>query len=107
MRIIIIATALFFTGLTACKKELLNPIPQTSISDAVAFQTPERTLQTVNGMYAGVKVGQFYGGRYTVYNEIRGEDFYNRTNNGITGLNTYNYTATSGLNEANNLWAAA
>jgi hypothetical protein len=107
MRFLIIIAALFFTSLTACKKDLLNPIPQTSISDAVAFQTPERTLQTVHGMYAGVKVGQFYGGRYTVYNEIRGEDFYNRTSNGITGLSTYNYTATSGLNEANNLWAAA
>jgi hypothetical protein len=59
MRFLIIIAALFFTSLTACKKDLLNPIPQTSISDAVAFQTPERTLQTVHGMYAGVKVGQF------------------------------------------------
>ncbi|MBA2744830.1 MAG: RagB/SusD family nutrient uptake outer membrane protein [Flavisolibacter sp.] len=94
-------------GFTSCRKELLNPIPQTSISDAVAFQTPERALQTVNGMYAAVKTGQFYGGRFLVYQDIRGEEFANRTNNGVTGFQTYNYTLTSGQNEVNNLWNAA
>jgi hypothetical protein len=85
-------------GLTSCRDELLSPIPQTSISDATAFQTPERALQTVNGMYSAVKAGQFYGGRYLVYGEIRGEDFANRTQNGVTGLQAYNYTLTSGTN---------
>lgn len=94
-------------GMVSCRKDKLSPIPQTTISDVVAFETPERALQTVNGMYAAVKTGQFYGGRYPVYHEIRGEDFSNRTNNGVTGFQTYNYTVTPNLNEVQNLWAAA
>ena len=94
-------------GLFSCRKDKLSPIPETTISDAVAFQTPDRALQAVNGMYAAVKTGQFYGGRYLVYNDIRGEEFENRTNNGVTGLQTYNYTVTPGLNEVSNLWSAA
>lgn len=94
-------------GVFSCRKDKLSPIPETTISDLVAFQTPERALQTVNGMYAAVKTGQFYGGRYLVYNDIRGEEFENRTNNGVTGFQTYNYTVTPNLNEVNNLWSAA
>jgi hypothetical protein len=58
-------------------------------------------------MYAAVKTGQFYGGRYVVYGEVRGEDFANRTQNGVTGFQTYNYTVSSGTNEVNNLWNSA
>jgi starch-binding outer membrane protein, SusD/RagB family len=104
----ILYLALFMViGFSSCRKELLDPIPQTSISDAVAFQTPARAEQTVFGMYAAVKAGQFYGGRYPVYHEIRGEDFFNRTNNGVTGFQTYNYTLTPGTNEVANLWNTA
>ena len=94
-------------GMVSCRKDKLSPIPQDTISDLVAFETPERALQTVNGMYAAVKAGQFYGGRFPVYHEIRGEDFNNRTNNGVTGFQTYNYTVTPNLNEVNNLWNTA
>lgn len=58
-------------------------------------------------MYAGVKTGQFYGGRFLVYNEVRGEDFNNRTQNGVTAFQTYNYTVSPGTNEVANLWNAA
>lgn len=94
-------------GVVSCRKDKLSPIPQDTISDQVAFETPDRALQTVNGMYAAVKTGAFYGGRFPVYHEIRGEDFNNRTNNGVTGFQTYNYTVTPSLNEVNNLWNAA
>ena len=94
-------------GLTSCRKELLNPIPEASISDVVAFQTSERTLAAVNGMYAGVKTGAFYGGRYYNYQDIRGEEFINQTNNGVTNLQTWNFTVGSSTNEVNNLWNAA
>jgi hypothetical protein len=107
MKLKIIIGLIFFIGLSSCRQELLSPIPETLISDATAFQTPERAQQTVNGMYAAVKSGQFYGGRYLVYGDIRGEEFANRTQNGVTGLQTYNYTVTSGLNEVANLWNTA
>lgn len=101
---ILLAGVAFFSS---CRKDKLSPIPETVISDAVAFQTPDRALQTINGLYAAVKTGQFYGGRYIVYNEVRGEEFNNRTQNGITAYQTYNYTVTSGLGEVGNLWNAA
>ena len=94
-------------GLTSCRKELLNPVPQASISDVVAFATPERTLSAVNGMYAGVKAGNFHAGRYYNYQDIRGEEFINETNNGVTNLSTWNFTIGSSTNEVNNLWNAA
>lgn len=102
-----LAILLTILGLSACRKELLDPVPQASISDLVAFETPERTLSAVNGMYAGVKVGAFYGGRYYNYQDVRGEEFINETNNGVTNLQTWNFTVGSSTNEVNNLWNAA
>jgi hypothetical protein len=107
MKIKILSFALAALFFTACKKENLAPIPQTALSDAVAFQSPERVAQQVNGMYAAVKSGQFYGGRYIVYNEIRGEDHLNQTQNGVTGFQTWNFTVTPTTNEVQNLWGAA
>jgi hypothetical protein len=103
--LIIAITILFFSS--SCKKELLSPVPQTAISDQVAFNTADRTAQAVNGMYSGVKVGAFYGGRYYNYQDIRGEEFINETTNGTTNLATWNYTVSSGTNEVQNLWTAA
>lgn len=95
--------------LPSCKKEkdLLNPIPQTSILDANAFDTPARVLGLVNGIYAGVKDAQFYGGRYVMYGDFRGEEFINRTSNIFTGYASWSFTLNSSSNEVQNLWAAA
>ncbi len=94
-------------GLTSCRKELLDPIPQTSISDVVAFETAERTQQAVNGMYSAVKGGTFYGGRYLVYQDIRGEEFINESGNGVTNLATWNFSVQSSTQETATLWAQA
>lgn len=99
--------ALLVTAFGSCKKELLDPVPQTSISDATAFSTPEKVLGQVHGMYAAVKNGQFYGGRYVVYNDIRGEEFLNITNNQTTASNTWSHAVASTTAEAQNLWSAA
>lgn len=98
---------LLIVGLTSCRKELLSPIPETSIDQSLAFVTPERTLAAVNGMYAGVKVGALYGGRYYNYQDARGEEFINETANGVTNLQTWNFTVSSSTNEVINLWGAA
>lgn len=92
--------------LAACQKEKLDPIPQTSLSDAVAFATPDRALQQVNGLYSALKNGQMYGGRYLNYQDARGEEFLNVTNNGVTNLQTWNFTVNSNTNEVVNFWAA-
>jgi starch-binding outer membrane protein, SusD/RagB family len=100
--IYIITIAALVSG---CKKrELLSPVPTASIVDVSAFDTPARILNQVNSLYANLKSGQFYGGRYLIYNDIRGEEFINQLTNGVTGLQTWNHTVTSNNAEVNNLW---
>ena len=48
---------------SSCQRELLTPVPQTSITDATAFDTPARVLNQVNSLYSSLKSGNFYGGR--------------------------------------------
>jgi hypothetical protein len=93
--------------LSGCMKDKLEPIPQTQISDATAFGTPERVAQQVVGLYGAMKSGQFYGGRYLVYQDIRGGDFLNVTQNGVTAFDTYNFTLQPSSNEVQNLWGFA
>src|ERR1700754_496877 len=101
--ILIAATSLF----GACKKSLLEPVPQTQLLPDNAFATPERVEQQVRGIYGGVQSGQFLGGRYFGYYDIRGEEFLNNTSNGVTGLQTWNFTLNENTNEVTNLWNAA
>jgi hypothetical protein len=104
-KLIILIAATCFLG--ACKKSLLEPVPQTQFIPDNAFATPERVEQQVRGIYGGVKSGQFLGGRYFVYNDIRGEEFLNNTSNGVTGLQTWNFTLNENTNEVTNFWNAA
>ncbi|HYC39946.1 MAG TPA: RagB/SusD family nutrient uptake outer membrane protein [Chitinophagaceae bacterium] len=93
---------------TSCKRELLSPIPQTSVTDATAFDTPGRIANQVNSLYAAFKSGAFYGGRAQIAGDIRGEDFLNETTNGVTGFDVWllNATGTS-QNFVKNMWAQA
>lgn len=91
---------------TSCKKDFLNTAPDTALPIEDAFSNPARILSQVNGIYAGVKNGNFYGGRYLIYNDIRGEDFVVNKPNGVTGLDTWRFNLTSQTNEVNNLWGA-
>ncbi|MCU0325608.1 MAG: RagB/SusD family nutrient uptake outer membrane protein [Spirosomaceae bacterium] len=91
----------------SCKDDLLSPVPKTSISDLSAYDTPDRIESLVNALYDAVKAGNFLGGRYLIYNDIRGEEFINQTNNGVTGLQTWNFTLNASSNEVNNLWRDA
>lgn len=93
---------------TACKeKELLNPVPKTSLQGSLLFNTPDRVLGQVNGLYAGLKNGSFYGGRYLMLSDIRGEEFINRLQNVFTGYDAWNHTINSGSNDALTTWSTA
>ena len=95
-------------SIVACKKEYLTPIPQTSVQDAFAFDTPERILNQVRGMYQGLKNGNFFGGRYQVWGDVRGEDFINETTNVVTGFDVWNLNPTgTSTNSVKNLWTQA
>ncbi|EON77492.1 RagB/SusD domain protein [Lunatimonas lonarensis] len=104
--IIIFSAALVI--LSACNEdELLFPAPQTSLTDANIFETPQRVLGLVNGFYNGLKANYFYGGRYVMYGDFRGEDFVNITNNIFTGYDTWSHTVNSNSNEVELLWRDA
>lgn len=90
---------------SACNKDKLSPIPQTSLSDAVAFSSPDRIKQQVFGVYSSAKNGNFLGGRGEVYNEVRGEDWLNITGNGVTALGVWNFSVVSSDNQVENFWA--
>jgi len=104
---IIVLSLLLISGVS-CKKEYLTAVPLTSVSDATAFDTPERILGNIRSLYANTKGGAFYAGRYIVYGDIRGEDFLNETGNLVTGADVWalNPTGTS-TNSVINLWSQA
>lgn len=93
---------------TSCKKEeLLNPIPQTSVADVSAFSTAFRISGQVLALYGTMKNGAFYGGRYVVYGDIRGEDFINITSNLITASDVWNLNPTNSATAVTGLWSQA
>lgn len=91
---------------SSCKKEKLSPIPQTFLSDLVSFGTPDRIAQQVTGVYSSVKSGNFLGGRAIVYGDVRGEDWLNVTNNGVTALQIWNHSVVSTDNQVEGMWSA-
>ena len=92
----------------SCKKELLTPVPQTSITDATAFDSPERVLNQARSLYQALKSGNFYGGRFQVYGDIRADDFINETTNGVTGFDVWNLNPLgTSQNSVKNLWSQA
>jgi starch-binding outer membrane protein, SusD/RagB family len=93
-------------ALASCKKEKLSPVPQTFLSDLVAFGSADRIAQQVTGVYASVKNGNLLGGRAIVYGDARGEDWLNVTNNGVTALQIWNHSVVSTDNQVEGLWSA-
>jgi starch-binding outer membrane protein, SusD/RagB family len=90
----------------ACQKDLLEPEPINQFGEGVIFNTPDRFVSLLNGLYDAMKSGNYYGGRFIVYGDIRGEEFLNETGNLVTGAATWNHTVVSTTNEVNNLWTA-
>ena len=104
----IITIGLFGMMSSSCHKELLTPIPQTSITDVTAFDTPARVFNQVLSMYSALKNGNFFGGRAEIAGDIKGEEFINETTNLVTGADVWslNPTGTS-ANFVKNMWAQA
>ena len=107
IKYIITLSLVLITGIS-CKKEYLTAVPLTTVSDATAFDTPERILGNVRGMYLSAKNGAFYAGRFIVFGDIRGEDFINETGNPVTGSDVWalNVPGTS-TTSVINIWARA
>lgn len=103
----IIVGALGTSLLSSCRRELLTPLPQTSIADATAFSTPARVQGQLLSLYSSLKGGNFYGGRYVIYGDIRGEDFINESGNLVTGSDVWNLNPTNSATAVQTLWAQA
>jgi hypothetical protein len=103
LRIIIAFVLLLAIG---CSKEYLNPVPQTSLSDLSVFDTKDRVVAQVNGMYAFMKSGAFLGGRFFVYGDVRADNFIPKSSNLVTNFASWNHTEVSSTNEVQNCWGA-
>jgi hypothetical protein len=100
----IVLLLILLTG--GCSKENLNPVPKTALSDLTVFDTKDRVLAQVNGMYAFMKSGAFLGGRFFVYNDVRCENFVPQSSNLVTNFATWNHSVVSSTNEIQNLWGS-
>ncbi len=92
---------------SSCQRDLLNPIPQTSVSDASAFSTVARVQAQVLSLYGSMKSGNFYGGRYPIYGDIKGDNFVNELSNLITGSDVWLENPTNSATAVLGLWGAA
>jgi hypothetical protein len=104
-----IMLAVLVIQLASCvKKDLLNPVPTNSISAETAFDSKDRIEGQVRAIYASIKNSGMYGGRYQIFNDIRGEDFANDRTNVVTGFDVWNYTpSNSSTNSVLNHWSRA
>ena len=76
--------------LSSCAKDnFVNPVPTNVISDLTAFDSKDRIEGQVRAIYTSIKNAGMYGGRYQIFNDIRGEEFMNDRTNVVTGLELY------------------
>ncbi len=92
---------------SSCTRHLLEPSPTTTLSDATAFTTADKFQAAVNGLYTQVLNASFYGGRFIIFNEQRGDEFAQNDGNNSTGANVWNQTITSSGDFVNAVWTAA
>lgn len=94
-------------GGVACTENILETEPQTQISERTAFSTPAKILAQVNNLYAKLQVANFYGSRFVLFNEQRGEEFSQNDGNASVGALIWQQNALSSDNFVNGLWSAA
>ncbi len=92
---------------TSCNKDMLNPVPETSVSDLTAFDQPYRITNQVLSLYSTLKSGAFYGGRVLVYGDIRGEEFLLEDPNLVTNADVWGLNPTNSATAVLGLWGQA
>jgi len=107
-KIILYTFALMIVVASSCRKEEdLNPKSLSAVDFEASFATADRIKAQVLGFYAGLKVNNFYGGRYIVYNEVRADNYINLTTNAVTAYQVWNFTSSNNSQEVTDLWSAA
>ncbi len=98
---------LIVLSLLSCDKDFLNTNPNTSINEKDAFNTPKQFQSHVNNLYSGLQKPIFYGGRFIIFNEQRGEEFGQNDGNAATGSAVWNQNVASTNEYINDVWSAA
>jgi hypothetical protein len=98
----LLLSVVFITG---CRKNILDTTPETSISQQVAYSTPEKILAQVNNLYSKLENGSFYGGRQILFNEQRGDEFSQNDPNSSVGASIWGQNALSNDNLVNSVWS--
>src|SRR3954453_4662052 len=98
IKVLMFTAFTFVVIFSSCKKNILDTQPKTSISDQVAFSTPEKILAQVNNLYSKIQVAGFYGGRQILFNEQRGEEFSQNDPNSSVGASVWGQNALSNDN---------
>lgn len=101
-----VITGVLLLASSCHKDKYLNPVSTTAIPDYLAFDTPDRILNQVKGLYSATKSGNFLGGRYFIYNDVRADNFINQTTNGVTAYQTWNFTLGNNSQEVTGAWNA-
>ena len=102
-----LALSLVLLTQPSCTRHLLDAVPLTSLSDASAFSTSDKILAGVNNLYSQIQNASYYGGRYIVFNEQRGDEFSQNDGNNSTGANVWNQSITASGDFVNAVWTAA
>ena len=89
----------------SCHKELLTPVPQTSISDASSFSSPTRVKSQLLSVYGAMKSGNYYGGRFLVNGDVKGDNFINELSNLVTASDVWNQNPTNSATAVLGLWS--
>ncbi len=93
----------------SCRKNLLTPVNQTQVADqnGQPFSTAARIQSQVLALYANARNGQYLGGRFQVYNDVKADNYINTSGNQITASNTWAANVNTTSTEVQNLWAQA
>src|ERR1700748_2438373 len=100
----------FFSALlltAGCTKHILGTVTKTTLSDASAFSTSDKIQAAVNALYSQVEVPSYYGGRFIVFSEQRGDEVSQNDGNNASGANVWNQSITASGNFVNVVWNAA
>lgn len=96
----------FLISLISCEKDkYLNPNPSAIITEDVAFESSDRILHQVNGLYSKLKHGNFLGSYYFIMSDIRAGDFVSANLNAATGSITYQMNVETTTSEVRNIWS--
>ena len=108
-KLLTIILGIAVTANYSCQKDLLNPQSQTQVADqnGQPFSTAARIQSQVLAIYANARQGQFLGGRFQVYNDVKGDNYINTSGNQITASNTWAANVNTSSTEVLNFWSQA